>query len=495
MEMCVAGTRITQEGVDSMETKNQDRISELVEKQKDTYTSMADEIWGYAEPRFQEYESSRVQQEYLASRGFSIRADLAGEKTAFIAEWGSGKPVLAFLGEFDALSSLQQEADCTERRPIAGKTDGHGCGHHLLGTASVAAVDALKSYMEEKDLKGTIRYYGCPAEENAGGKAYLVRDGYFDDCDIAITWHPYTMNKVMKGGFHLANFRAFFTFHGISSHAAGAPELGRSALDAVEIMDIGVNYMREHMIDAARVHGAITNSGGIAPNVIPAEAQILYAIRAPKVTQVKKLYERMCDIAKGAALITGTTVDIKQVAAYSNLINNDTLADLVQENLEHVVPIGYTEEELAYAKKFQGVITELDKEGMKDQAAVIGGKEHKQELLEQPMWDLIVDKNSAYGGGGSTDVGDVSWVVPTAQVYTSCYAAGTALHSWQAVAQGKSSIAHKGMLAAAKVMAYVGAELLLNPELIEKAKADWKEELDGETYPNPLPADLKPSIW
>ena len=478
-----------------METKNQDRISELVEKQKDTYTSMADEIWGYAEPRFQEYESSRVQQEYLASRGFSIRADLAGEKTAFIAEWGSGKPVLAFLGEFDALSSLQQEADCTERRPIAGKTDGHGCGHHLLGTASVAAVDALKSYMEEKDLKGTIRYYGCPAEENAGGKAYLVRDGYFDDCDIAITWHPYTMNKVMKGGFHLANFRAFFTFHGISSHAAGAPELGRSALDAVEIMDIGVNYMREHMIDAARVHGAITNSGGIAPNVIPAEAQILYAIRAPKVTQVKKLYERMCDIARGAALITGTTVDIKQVAAYSNLINNDTLADLVQENLEHVVPIGYTEEELAYAKKFQGVITELDKEGMKDQAAVIGGKEHKQELLEQPMWDLIVDKNSAYGGGGSTDVGDVSWVVPTAQVYTSCYAAGTALHSWQAVAQGKSSIAHKGMLAAAKVMAYVGAELLLNPELIEKAKADWKEELDGETYPNPLPADLKPSIW
>ena len=312
-----------------METKNQDRISELVEKQKDTYTSMADEIWGYAEPRFQEYESSRVQQEYLASRGFSIRADLAGEKTAFIAEWGSGKPVLAFLGEFDALSSLQQEADCTERRPIAGKTDGHGCGHHLLGTASVAAVDALKSYMEEKDLKGTIRYYGCPAEENAGGKAYLVRDGYFNDCDIAITWHPSTTNKTMGDDKFLANFRVFFTFHGISSHAAGAPELGRSALDAVEIMDIGVNYMREHMIDAARVHGAITNTGGIAPNVIPAEAQILYAIRAPKVTQVKKLYERMCDIAKGAALITGTTVDIRQVAAYSNVIGNDVLEEVM----------------------------------------------------------------------------------------------------------------------------------------------------------------------
>ena len=462
-----------------MGTDFRKEIGTTVDQRRDEYTKISDAIWGFAEPRFQEYESTKLQQEFLKARGFSVKADLAGEETAFIAEWGSGKPILAFLGEFDALSSLQQEADCTERHPIAGKANGHGCGHHLLGTASVAAVDALKTYMEENHMSGTIRYYGCPAEENAGGKAYLVRDGYFDDCDIAITWHPYTMNKVMKGG----------------SHAAGAPELGRSALDAVEIMDIGVNYMREHMIDAARVHGAITNSGGIAPNVIPAEAQILYAIRAPKVTQVKKLYERMCDIAKGAALITGTTVDIKQVAAYSNLINNDTLADLVQENLEHVVPIGYTEEELAYAKKFQGVITELDKEGMKDQAAVIGGKEHKQELLEQPMWDLIVDKNSAYGGGGSTDVGDVSWVVPTAQVYTSCYAAGTALHSWQAVAQGKSSIAHKGMLAAAKVMAYVGAELLLNPELIERAKADWKEELDGETYPNPLPADLKPSIW
>ncbi|HIR04829.1 MAG TPA: amidohydrolase [Candidatus Copromonas faecavium] len=472
-----------------------DEVIRKIEESHAEYTRISDEIWGYAEPRFQEEQSSRLQQEYLKSRGFSIRADLAGEKTAFIAEYGSGKPVIAFLGEFDALSSLEQEADCTERRPIPGKENGHGCGHHLLGTASVAAVDGLKAWMEEKKLSGTIRYYGCPAEENAGGKAFLVRDGFFDDCDIALTWHPYALNKVMKGGFHLANFRVFFTFHGISSHAAGAPELGRSALDAVEIMDIGVNYMREHMIDAARVHGAITNSGGIAPNVIPSEAQILYAIRAPKVTQVKKLYERMCDIAKGAALITGTTVEIKQVAAYSDVINNDTLADLLQENLEHVVPIGYTDEELAYAKKFQQVITELDREGLKDMAAVIGGKEGKKKLMEMPLWDFIVDKNSRYGGGGSTDVGDVSWVVPTGQVYTNCYAAGTAMHSWQAVAQGKSAIAHKGMMAAAKVMAMTGAQLLLNPDLVEKAKADWKEELDGETYPSPLPKDSRPEIW
>ena len=480
-----------------MEKDFRAEIGALVQDRKQAYTAMSDRIWGFAEPRFQEYDSSRLQQEYLKARGFSIRADLAGEETAFIAEYGSGKPVLAFLGEFDALSSLEQEADSTERRPVPGKTNGHGCGHHLLGTAAVAAADALKTYMESHGLLGTIRYYGCPAEENAGGKAYLVRDGFFNDCDAAITWHPSTTNKTMMADKYLSNFRVFFTFHGISSHAAGAPELGRSALDAVEIMDIGVNDMREHMIDEARVHGAITNPGGIAPNVIPSEAQILYAIRAPKVTQVKKLYERMCDIARGAALITGTTVDIKQVAAYSNVIENDTLEDIMYENMRHFVPIGYTEEELAYARRFQEVITELDKEGLKDLISILSGrdKEKKRQMEESPMLDFVLERHVSFGGGGSTDVGDVSWVVPTGKVDINCYAAGTALHSWQAVAQGKAPAAHKGMLTAAKIMACTGAELLEKPELLERIKEDWLEKLDGETYPEPLPKDVKPEIW
>ena len=480
-----------------MEKDFRAEIGALVQDRKQAYTAMSDRIWGFAEPRFQEYDSSRLQQEYLKARGFSIRADLAGEETAFIAEYGSGKPVLAFLGEFDALSSLEQEADSTERRPVPGKTNGHGCGHHLLGTAAVAASDALKTYMESHGLLGTIRYYGCPAEENAGGKAYLVRDGFFNDCDAAITWHPSTTNKTMMADKYLSNFRVFFTFHGISSHAAGAPELGRSALDAVEIMDIGVNYMREHMIDEARVHGAITNPGGIAPNVIPSEAQILYAIRAPKVTQVKKLYERMCDIARGAALITGTTVDIKQVAAYSNVIENDTLEDIMYENMRHFVPIGYTEEELAYARRFQEVIKELDKEGLKDLISILSGrdKEKKRQMEESPMLDFVLERHVSFGGGGSTDVGDVSWVVPTGKVDINCYAAGTALHSWQAVAQGKAPAAHKGMLTAAKIMACTGAELLEKPELLERIKEDWLEKLDGETYPDPLPKDVKPEIW
>ena len=480
-----------------MEKDFRAEIGALVQDRKQAYTAMSDRIWGFAEPRFQEYDSSRLQQEYLKARSFSIRADLAGEETAFIAEYGSGKPVLAFLGEFDALSSLEQEADSRERRPVPGKTNGHGCGHHLLGTAAVAAADALKTYMESHGLLGTIRYYGCPAEENAGGKAYLVRDGFFNDCDAAITWHPSTTNKTMMADKYLSNFRVFFTFHGISSHAAGAPELGRSALDAVEIMDIGVNYMREHMIDEARVHGAITNPGGIAPNVIPSEAQILYAIRAPKVTQVKKLYERMCDIARGAALITGTTVDIKQVAAYSNVIENDTLEDIMYENMRHFVPIGYTEEELAYARRFQEVITELDKEGLKDLISILSGrdKEKKRQMEESPMLDFVLERHVSFGGGGSTDVGDVSWVVPTGKVDINCYAAGTALHSWQAVAQGKAPAAHKGMLTAAKIMACTGAELLEKPELLERIKEDWLEKLDGETYPDPLPKDVKPEIW
>ena len=480
-----------------MGTEFKDEIEGLIDKRSQAYTDISDAIWGFAEPRFQERESSRIQQEYLSSRGFSVRADLAGEETAFIAEYGSGKPVIAFLGEFDALSSLQQEPDQTEHCPIAGKENGHGCGHHLLGTASAAAADALKTYMEEHKLAGTIRYYGCPAEENAGGKAYLVRDGFFNDCDAAITWHPSTTNKTMMADKYLSNFRVFFTFHGISSHAAGAPELGRSALDAVEIMDIGVNYMREHMIDEARVHGAITNPGGIAPNVIPSEAQILYAIRAPKVTQVKKLYERMCDIARGAALITGTTVDIKQVAAYSNVIENDTLEDIMYENMRHFVPIGYTEEELAYARRFQEVITELDKEGLKDLISILSGrdKEKKRQMEESPMLDFVLERHVSFGGGGSTDVGDVSWVVPTGKVDINCYAAGTALHSWQAVAQGKAPAAHKGMLTAAKIMACTGAELLEKPELLERIKEDWLEKLDGETYPDPLPKDVKPEIW
>lgn len=491
-------------------------ISEKIEDKKEYYAKISDKIWEYAEPRFQEYKSSELLQQTLKKEGFSIKSNLAGEETAFIAEYGSGKPVIGFLGEFDALPGLSQKADTTERipeektsdskyesvperekkqNPDSGHTDncGHGCGHQLIGTGTLASVIALKDFMKEHNLKGTIRYYGCPAEENAGGKAFLVRDGYFDDCDLALCWHPEQGRRACYGSTK-ANFRVFFTFHGTPAHASMCPELGRSALDAVELMDVGVNYMREHMIDEARIHYAITDTGGDAPNVVQSRAQVLYAIRAPKITQVKELYNRVCNIAKGAALMTETTVEIRQVAAYSNLISSKILADHMNTYLEKLGPIPYTEQEYAYAQKFQQSLSDQDKNQLPIIARDYFGPK-APEAMKTPIFEPIACQNLYSDLKYSTDVGDVSWIVPTVHLNIPTFAAGTALHSWQAVAQGKSSIAHKGMLYAAKIMAFTALDFLQNPELANQARKELTETLNGETYPDPLPKDLKPEIW
>lgn len=466
-------------------------LAALVETKKDDFTKISDAVWEFAESRFQEFRSFALQADYMEEQGFRVKRGLAQVETAFLAEHGQGKPVIAFLGEYDALSGLSQEADVTYHKPIEPGKDGHGCGHNLLGAASLAATVALKDYMEQNNLPGTIRYYGCPAEENAGGKAFLVRDGVFDDCDIALTWHPASVNAVTETG-SLANFRVFYNFHGTSSHAAGAPHLGRSALDAVEIMNVGVNYMREHMIDQARIHYAVINTGGTAPNVVQSEAQVLYAIRAPKVTQVIDLHRRVDNCAKGAALITETKVDIKHVAAYSDYIANDVISEKIGENMDAFLPIGYTEEEIEYARKFQEVITDLDKENLQQMAKKLAGKEAK-EILKTPLYDWRIEGLGP--SKGSTDVGDVSWVVPTGQFSAVTLAAGTPGHAWQVVAQGKGPVAHKGMLFAAKVLAATGYQFLTDLDLVAKAKEAWLEDLDGETYPNALPKDAKPEIW
>ena len=466
-------------------------LSQLVEDRKEATLRISDQVWEYAESRFQEFKSAAAESEYMKEMGFKVTMGIGGEETAFVAEYGEGKPVIALLGEYDALSGLSQEADVPELKPIVPGKDGHGCGHNLLGAASMAAAVALKDYMVQQNLPGTVRYYGCPAEENAGGKAFLVREGCFSDCDIALTWHPGWTNGVTQSG-SLANFRVFYTFHGLSSHAAGAPHLGRSALDAVECMNVMVNYLREHMIDEARIHYAVINTGGTAPNVVQSEAQVLYAIRAPKVTQVKELFERVSNCAKGAALGTGTTVDIEQVSAYSDYISTDVIAERLQQHMEAMLPIGYTEEEMEYAKKFQEVITDLDRKSLKEAAKRVGGKDAAK-ILEQPLWDFMTYPTG--GSKGSTDVGDVSWVVPTGQFSAVTWAAGTPGHAWQVVAQGKSPVAHKGTLFAAKVMAATAYDFLTDPELVKKAKENWLEILDGETYPGALPPDAKPHIW
>ncbi len=468
----------------------QEDLSRLVKARQAEIADLSDQIWDFAESRFQEFKSVALQIEYFKKNGFRITENVGGAATAFIAEYGSGKPVIGFLGEYDALSGLSQKADCDEHCPITPGGDGHGCGHNLLGGGNISAVMALTDYMAEKGIPGTVRYYGCPAEENAGGKAFMVRDGAFQDCDLALTWHPGAMNFVNDNG-SLANFRVFFTFHGKSAHAAGSPHLGRSALDAVELMNVGVNYMREHMIDQARIHYAVTNSGGTAPNVVQAEAQVLYAIRAPKVTQVKELYERVCKIAQGAALMTETTVEIRQVAAYSDYIGNQVIQDRLRSHMQESLPLQYTEEEMAYAAKFRKVITELDEYNLKNRAKKYA-KLTSENLENAPIWNILLPD---LPGGGSTDVGDVSWVCPTGWFHAATLAAGTPSHAWQVVAQGKSSIAHKGMFFAAGVLAKAGYDFLTDPALLEAAKKAWIEQLDGETYPNALPADAKPEIW
>ena len=470
-------------------------ISEKIDGKRKYYAEISNKIWEYAEPRFQEYKSSELLRQSLKEEGFSVRSNLAGEETAFIAEYGSGKPVIGFLGEFDALPGLSQKADATERIPEADHANGcgHGCGHQLIGTGTLASVIALKDFMKEHNLTGTIRYYGCPAEENAGGKAFLVRDGYFNDCDLALCWHPEQGRRACYGSTK-ANFRVFFTFHGTPAHASMCPELGRSALDAVELMDVGVNYMREHMIDEARIHYAITDTGGDAPNVVQSRAQVLYAIRAPKITQVKELYNRVCNIAKGAALMTETTVEIRQVAAYSNLISSKILADHMNAYLEKLGPIPYTEQEYAYAQKFQQALSDQDKKQLSTIARDYFGSK-AAEAMKPPIFEPIAYQNLYSDLKYSTDVGDVSWIVPTVHLNIPTFAAGTALHSWQAVAQGRSTIAHKGMLYAAKIMALTAIDFLQNPELADEARKELTETLNGETYPNPLPGDLKPEIW
>ncbi|PAB59614.1 M20 family metallopeptidase [Anaeromicrobium sediminis] len=461
-----------------------ERISELVDSKSHEFICINDKIWEFAEIRFQEHESAKLQMEVLKKEGFEVKKGLSGIDTAFFGSFGEGYPVIGILGEFDALSELSQKADMAVREPIVEGGNGHGCGHHTLGASSLASAVALKDYMKENNLKGTIRYYGCPAEESGGGKTFMVRDGYFKDVDVALTWHPSSSNCVLESGF-LANVKVLFDFKGISAHAAASPELGRSALDAVELMNIGVNFLREHMIDEARIHYAITDAGGNSPNVVQHKAQVFYTIRALKSPQVQELFMRVKDIAKGAALMTGTEVTTRVVGGYSDYLANDTLSRIMAIHAKEVVnEIDYTDDELAYAEKFKNTlgvelksmekIMNLDKEAMK--------KPIMKGLLPPPKKLL-----------GSSDVGDVSWVVPMAQFMGNCYALGTPAHSWQMVAQGKSSITHKGMIAAAKIMALTAAEVFQNPAVIDKIKEDHLENLDGNEYICPIADDVIPN--
>lgn len=462
-----------------------DEIVRRVDAKAADYCALSDRIWATPELAFEEHRSVEEQIAMLEREGFRITRNVAGMATAFIAEAGRGGPIVGILGEFDALPDLAQVSGVTEHAPTQAGTPGHGCGHNLLGSGSALAAVALKDALEGEGISGTVRYYGCPAEESGSGKTFMARAGAFDDLDAAFCWHPEVVNEVQSMS-SLACIQVYFRFKGRASHAAAAPHVGRSALDAVELMNIGVNYMREHMPSDARVHYAITNTGGDAPNVVQAYAESLYLVRSPHLPDAERLFERVKRIAEGAALMTDTTVSVQITDATSNIVLNKALQEAMYENMRRLGPPVFEKDDYAFAEKLQrSALTEED--------ILVSVKPHDLSLKTKALHDGVLPLPAREDVAmGSTDVGDVSWIVPTVQCHTACFAIGTPFHTWQLVTQGNLPAAHKGMVLAAKTMAATAADVLRNPDLVARAKAELKERTGGRTYVCPIPADVTP---
>jgi aminobenzoyl-glutamate utilization protein B len=418
-----------------------------------SYAAIAQQIWGFAEVGYQETRSSALLSETLEKAGFRVTRGIVGEPTAFTAEVGSGEPVLAIIGEFDALPGLSQDSVTSQRALIPGGA-GHGCGHNLFGTASTAAAIAVKEWMIANKVPGTLRFYGTPAEEGGSGKVYMVRDGLFNDVDAVVSWHPADRNGV-SASTTLANITGKFRFKGVSAHAAAAPERGRSALDGVEAMDMMVNMMREHVPSDTRIHYVITN-GGRAPNVVPDFAEVYYYARHSDMSVLQDVWSRIVNASKGAALGTGTTVDLEVTGAVYNVLPNETLARVQQRQLDRVGGVMYDAREVAFA-------TELQKSLMPGTAVPLA-----EAAKIQPL-------RIGGSGGASTDMGDVSWAVPTVQLSAATWVPGVPAHSWQAVATGGMSIGAKGMMVAAKTIALTTAELFQSPATLLAAKAELEQ--------------------
>ena len=429
------------------------------------FISISDQIWEFAEPRYQEFHSSALQADFLEQEGFTVTRNLGGIATAFSASFGSGHPVIGLLGEYDALPCMNQIADSPEKQTDLPGAAGHGCGHNLLGTGAMEAACLIRDWLLQTHSEGTVIYFGCPAEEGGAGKAFLTRSGCFDNLDFALAWHPGSKTGLIKKA--LANIRVIFDFTGKSAHAAAHPELGRSALDACELMNVGVNYLREHVKSDARMHYAYLNDGGDAPNIVPAAATLLYALRAPESTYVAELYDRVSDVAKGAALMTGTRVSCRTVSAYAELLSVPAMEELMMETMQEAEKPDYTDDDYAYAARFAA-----------DQAS--------------PSIETAILPADQSINLGSTDVGDVSWQVPTGLIGVTTEAAGCALHTWQIVAQGKSPLAHKGMHYAARILFAAAKKLYESPERCALIQDDYQHVIGHRTYQSMLPDSVKP---
>ncbi|ODT65329.1 MAG: amidohydrolase [Pelagibacterium sp. SCN 63-23] len=463
-----------------------DQVSRCADRKAPFYMALSDRIWGMPELRFEERRSAQEHIQALEAEGFKVTRGVANIPTAFIAEAGQGDVTIGFLGEFDALAGLSQEAGITEPRPLEEGGNGHGCHHNLLGGAALLAAVALRDALEESGVKARVRYYGCPAEEGGSGKTYMAREGLFDDLDAAFCWHPSDYNSVMSAAT-LANLQAYFRFTGRSAHAAVSPQVGRSALDAVELMNVGVNYMREHMPSEARVHYAVTETGGVSPNVVQGVAEGLYLVRAPRLDEVKVLFERVRKIAEGAALMTETRVEMIFDRATSGVLPNRPLEEVMQEEFERIGPPDFDAADFEFADRLSAAsLTDADRRAS---AEAFGAPFGFSKSLHDEILPLAPVPRLFFG---STDVGDVSCIVPTAQCLAATAAIGTPFHTWQTVTQGKLPAAHKGMVTAAKVMAATAARVIRDPELRARAKAELVARREGVPYSSPLPDGVSP---
>jgi len=462
-----------------------------IENNKELIIEISDKLWEFAELGLIEFKSSALLADELEKHGFKVERGIAGMPTAFVATWGEGKPVIGIMGEYDALPGLSQKK-APWKEPSEPEKPGHGCGHNIHGTSGMAAAIAVKKAIEKHNRKGTIKFFGSPAEENFSGKVFMVRDGYFNDVDAVISHHPSTMNEASLMS-SLAVNSVKFHFYGKASHAGGSPEQGRSALDAVELMNTGVNYLREHVIQDARIHYVI-EKGGDQPNVVPPYARSWYYVRAPQRDQMEFIYDWILDIAKAAATMTRTEVKTEFLEGSYNIVPNRTISELIVKNMHEIGLPKYSDEDLKFAEEIAKTISPEMKIAQLRKS-------------KRPEWERLVDKliddeiPDPWGEGevshGSTDVADVSWQAPTVEFGTATGVLGTPGHSWQAVAQNGVGIGHKSLIFAAKVLAATAIDLLTNEDALNKAREEHRQRIGNKKYTSPIPPDHKPplDVW
>lgn len=451
-------------------------------------TTMAKDIWDHPQIGLKETFASELISDQLEKAEFFVKRSVAHMPTAFVASWGEGSPIIGILGEYDALPGISQKVS-SEREAVKEKWPGHGCGHNLLGVGSLGAVLTVKEAMKENKIKGTIRYYGCPAEETLVGKVFMARDGVFGDLDAAITWHPMYANTVWTSNT-LAMNSFKLNFHGVSSHASNLGR-GRSALDAVILTEVGINHLRDNVIPEARIHGVITN-GGLQPNIIPHYAQSWYYVRAPSREQVEDIYQRVLHIGEGAALMTGTSLEVEFIVGCYDYLPNDVISGVMLEKLKEIGAPKFTKEELYFARELESKVPlDIVESALKTYRST-------REELGGTLCDKIVEQLGGFAKEDliyvSTDVADVSHITPTGQFTACCMPLGVGLHTWQSVAACGSNVGLKGMLMAAKVMALTALDLMLQPDILKVAFEEFEKKTGGKKYATPLPEGIMPQI-